>query len=84
MKLIVGLGNFGKEYKNTRNNVGFMALDFYAKKNNLLIDKKKFKGLYVETMINNEKVILLEPQTYMNLSGECVRDFVLYYHIISC
>ncbi len=81
MKLIVGLGNFGKEYKNTRHNIGFMALDYYAKKNNLEIDKKKFKGLYAETTINNEKVILLEPQTYMNLSGECVRDFVLYFHI---
>lgn len=81
MKLIVGLGNFGKEYKNTRHNIGFMALDFYANKNGLSIDKKKFKGLYTETTINNEKVILLEPQTYMNLSGECVRDFVLYFHI---
>lgn len=81
MKLVVGLGNFGKEYKNTRHNAGFMALDFYAKKNNLVIDKRKFKGLYIETTINNEKVILLEPQTYMNLSGECVRDFIGYFHI---
>lgn len=81
MKLIVGLGNFGKEYKNTRHNAGFMALDFYAKKNNLSIDKRKFKGLYTELNINNEKVILLEPQTYMNLSGECVRDFIGYFHI---
>lgn len=81
MKLIVGLGNYGGEYKNTRHNVGFMALDFYAKKNNLSIDKRKFKGLYTETIIDGEKVLLLEPQTYMNLSGECVRDFVLYFHI---
>lgn len=81
MKLIVGLGNYGGEYKNTRHNIGFMALDFYANKNNLKIDKKKFKGLYTETMINNEKVILLEPQTYMNLSGTCVRDFIGYFHI---
>ena len=81
MKLIVGLGNYGKEYKNTRHNVGFMALDFYAQKNNLSIDKKKFKGLYTETSINGEKVILLQPQTYMNLSGTCVRDFINYFHI---
>lgn len=81
MKLIVGLGNYGKEYKNTRHNIGFMALDYYCNKNNLSIDKKKFKGLYTETNINGEKVILLEPQTYMNLSGECVRDFVGYFHI---
>ena len=81
MKLIIGLGNYGKEYKNTRHNIGFMALDYYAKKNNLSIDKKKFKGLYAETTINGEKIILLEPQTYMNLSGTCVRDFILYFHI---
>ncbi len=81
MKLIVGLGNYGGEYKNTRHNAGFMALDFYAKKNNLSIDKRKFKGLYTETKINDEKVLLLEPQTYMNLSGECVRDFMGYFHI---
>lgn len=81
MKLIVGLGNPGKEYKNTRHNIGFMALDFYAQKKSLDIDKKKFKGLYAETTINGEKVILLEPQTYMNLSGECVRDFIGYFHI---
>lgn len=81
MKLIVGLGNYGGEYKNTRHNAGFMALDFYAKKNSLSIDKKKFKGLYAETKINDEKVLLLEPQTYMNLSGECVRDFMGYFHI---
>lgn len=81
MKLIVGLGNYGKEYKNTRHNAGFMALDFYAKKNNLSIDKRKFTGLYTEANINNEKVILLEPQTYMNLSGECVRDFICYFHV---
>lgn len=81
MKLIVGLGNYGNEYKNTRHNIGFMALDYYCNKNNLIVEKKKFKGLYTETSINGEKVILLEPQTYMNLSGECVRDFVLYFKI---
>ena len=59
MKLIVGLGNYGKEYQNTRHNIGFMALDYYAKKNNLSIDKKKFKGLYTEFSINDEKVKLI-------------------------
>lgn len=81
MKLIVGLGNYGKEYHNTRHNIGFMALDYYAKKNNLTFDKRKFKGLYTETNINGEKVLLVKPQTYMNLSGECMRDFILYFHI---
>ena len=81
MKLIVGLGNYGKEYQNTRHNIGFMAIDYYAKKNNLIVDKKKFKGLYTETTIDGEKVLLVKPQTYMNLSGECMRDFILYFHI---
>lgn len=81
MKLIIGLGNYGKEYQNTRHNIGFMALDFFAKKNELNFDKRKFKGLYTETNINNEKVLLIKPQTYMNLSGECVRDFILYFHV---
>ena len=67
MKLVVGLGNYGNEYKNTRHNIGFMALDSYARSNNLDIDKKKFKGLYCETLIDGEKVLLLKPQTYMNL-----------------
>lgn len=80
MKLIVGLGNPGKDYKYTRHNMGFMAIDFYAQKNNLDF-KKKFNGLYSELTINGEKVILLKPQTYMNLSGECVREFVNYFHI---
>ena len=80
MKLIVGLGNPGKEYENTRHNMGFMAIDFYAKKNNLEF-KKKFNGLYAETTINNEKVVLLKPQTYMNLSGDCVIEFVNYFKI---
>ena len=81
MKLIVGLGNPGGEYKNTRHNVGFMALDYYLEENNLNADKKKFKGIYAETTINGEKIILLKPQTYMNSSGTCVRDFVNYFHI---
>ena len=80
MKLIVGLGNPGKEYMNTRHNMGFMAIDFYATKNNLEF-KKKFNGLYAETTINGEKVILLKPQTFMNLSGDCIIEFVNYYKI---
>ena len=61
MKLIVGLGNPGKEYENTRHNVGFMAIDYLACQYNLQF-KEKFKGLYTEANINNEKVILLKPQ----------------------
>ena len=80
MKLIVGLGNPGKKYNNTRHNSGFMAIDNYIRKNNL-IEKSKFNGIYSEIMINNEKIILLKPQTYMNLSGSCVIQFVNYYNI---
>ncbi len=81
MKLIVGLGNPGLEYSKTRHNVGFMVLDNYCKKNNLYFDNNKFRGLYVQTIINDEKVILLKPQKYMNLSGEVVKDFVHYFKV---
>jgi len=81
MKLIVGLGNPGKEYEKTRHNMGFFYIDYYAKKNNLDITKKKFNGLYVDFVKNGEKIILLKPQSYMNLSGEVVRKFVDYFDI---
>ena len=80
MKLVVGLGNPGKQYEKTRHNCGFMAIDYYANKNDLKF-KKKFNGLYAETLINGNKLILLKPQTYMNLSGFCVKKFVDFYNI---
>lgn len=81
MKLIVGLGNPGREYEKTRHNVGFMAVDNYTSKKGLEFNKNKFSGLYCETSINNEKVMFLKPQKYMNLSGEVVRDYVKFYKI---
>lgn len=81
MKLIVGLGNPGKEYENTRHNIGFMVIDEYLKENNITNSKEKFKGIYYETNINGEKVILLKPQKYMNLSGEVVREYVNFFKI---
>lgn len=81
MKLIVGLGNPGKEYENTRHNIGFIFIDYFAGKNKATIDKEKFNGLYTQITINNEKVILLKPLSYMNLSGEVVRKFVDYFKI---
>lgn len=81
MKLIVGLGNPGIKYKSTRHNIGFEILDSFADKYNILIKKLKFNGAYEETYINNEKVILLKPQSYMNLSGEVIRKFVDFYNI---
>ena len=61
MKLIIGIGNPGKDYEHTRHNIGFDAIDLYAKKNNLSIWKEKFNGKYCETKINDEKIILLKP-----------------------
>ena len=81
MKLIVGLGNPGKEYENTRHNIGFIFLDYFANKNNIKIEKEKFNGLYAQTIINDEKVILLKPLSYMNLSGEVVKKYVDFFKI---
>ncbi len=81
MKLIVGLGNPGKEYENTRHNVGFMSIDEIAKKFNVTSFKNKFNGLYAEFNFKNDKVILLKPQKYMNLSGEVVSSFVNFFKI---
>lgn len=81
MKLIVGLGNPGKEYNNTRHNIGFYLLDSLAESFNVSFDKNKFSGEFTEINFNNEKIILLKPGKYMNLSGEVVRDFVNFYKI---
>lgn len=81
MKLIVGLGNPGKEYENTRHNIGFQTIDLFAQKLGITISKSKFRGLYVETLIHGEKTILLKPQSYINLSGEVIHRFVDFYKI---
>lgn len=81
MKIIVGLGNPGKEYEQTRHNMGFMIIDEFAKKNNLEITKNKFDGLYTEFLHNNEKIILLKPQRYINLSGEVIKKYVDFFKI---
>lgn len=81
MKLIVGLGNPGEEYINTRHNVGFMILDNYAKVKNIKIDKNKLNGLYTKIKINDEDVILLKPLSYMNLSGEVIKKYINYFKI---
>jgi PTH1 family peptidyl-tRNA hydrolase len=82
MKLIVGLGNPGKEYENTRHNIGFMFLDYYLDKNSIDVNwKKKFNGLYMQTSINNEKIIFLKPQSFMNLSGGVVNKYLKYFEI---
>ncbi|MCR4944920.1 MAG: aminoacyl-tRNA hydrolase [Clostridium sp.] len=81
MFLIVDLGNPGREYDNTRHNVGFDAIDVIADKYNIEVSRTKFKGVYGEGFIGGEKVILLKPTTYMNLSGESVREVMDFYKL---
>ena len=81
MYLIVGLGNPENEYAHTRHNMGFDAINEVAEKNNINITKSKFKGLYETGIIQEKKVILLKPQTYMNLSGNSVKEVVDFYKI---
>ena len=81
MYLIVGLGNPGREYEHTRHNAGFDAIDVLAGKLGADVKEKKHKGLCGKGMIAGEKVILLKPQTFMNLSGESVRAAADFYKI---
>lgn len=81
MFLIVGLGNPGNQYEDTRHNIGFKVVDNIAKEYNIEINRQKFKGMCGEGFINGEKVILLKPTTYMNLSGESVREIVDFYKL---
>ena len=84
MKLVVGLGNKGREYENTRHNMGFMLIDRYLQYKNITDKfKEKFNAIYIETTINNEKVIFIKPMTYMNNSGIAVRAFVDFYKLNS-
>jgi len=78
MRWIVGLGNPGKSYQNNRHNVGFMCIDRIADKHLIAVKHNKFKAIIGEGMIGGEKVALLKPQTYMNLSGESIRAFMDY------
>jgi len=79
--LIVGLGNPEEEYANTRHNVGFDTVNELAKNNGIEINKTKYNSLYGQGIIKGEKVIVLKPQTYMNLSGIAVRSFRDFYKI---
>ena len=81
MKLIVGLGNPGVEYKLTRHNIGFMILDYLADDWGVQFKKVKGNGLVAQRQYYGEKIILLKPQTYMNLSGVCVSMIMNYYKI---
>ena len=80
MKLVVGLGNPGKEYDSTRHNIGYMFLD-YITNNQKFIINKKFMAMEYETNINGEKIMFIKPLTFMNLSGEAVIKYVNFYKL---
>jgi PTH1 family peptidyl-tRNA hydrolase len=79
MKIIVGLGNPGQKYVYTRHNAGFLFIDYFSQKHNIKVDKLKFKSLYGQGIIKNQKVMLVKPQTFMNLSGETVSAIIDFY-----
>lgn len=81
MYIIAGLGNPGKKYENTRHNMGFIAIDLLAEEFGIKVDKLKFKSLVGEGRIAGQRVLLMKPQTYMNLSGEAIREAVNFYKI---
>ncbi|CCQ97342.1 Peptidyl-tRNA hydrolase [[Clostridium] ultunense Esp] len=81
MFVVVGLGNPGKNYFNTRHNVGFDTINLLANRNNIIINKIKFKSVYGEGTIGGEKVFLVKPQTYMNNSGMAVLDLYNFYKL---
>lgn len=81
MYIIAGLGNPGIKYKNTRHNAGFMVIDALAEKYHISVKEKKFRAVIGSGAIEGEKVILVKPHTFMNLSGECVQEIINYYKI---
>lgn len=81
MFLVIGLGNPGREYAETRHNVGFKVIDLLAQKNNITMNKIKFKSVYGEGIIAGKKIVLVKPQTYMNNSGMAVRELYDFYKL---
>ena len=81
MRAIVGLGNPGEKYEHTRHNAGFDVMSILAEKLNTPIKKMKFQGLIGETLLGGEKLVLIKPQTFMNLSGMTVSDALSWYKI---
>ncbi|MFC7372310.1 aminoacyl-tRNA hydrolase [Fictibacillus iocasae] len=81
MKLFIGLGNPGPKFEDTRHNIGFKVIDQLAEEMNIPLQQSKFKGLYGTGIVKGEKVFLLKPLTFMNLSGECIGPFMDYFNI---
>ena len=79
--IIVGLGNPGSQYENTRHNAGFITLDTIAKKNDIKVDRLKFKSLCGTGKIGGKRVLLMKPSTFMNLSGQAVTEAMAFYKI---
>ncbi|MBQ1218199.1 MAG: aminoacyl-tRNA hydrolase [Clostridia bacterium] len=79
--IVVGLGNPGKNYEYTRHNVGWLAIDAYAEKMGVKINRIKFRALCGECMVNGKKILLMKPQTYMNASGEAIAEACNYYDV---
>lgn len=81
MKCIIGLGNPGRKYKDTKHNIGFMVIDELLNRHDWKLNKTKFNGNYAMEYYNNQKVILLQPLTFMNLSGESIKSLLDFYKI---
>lgn len=79
MYIIVGLGNPDRQYQNTRHNIGFDVIDVIADKNNITVKERKHKALIGKGFVSGQKAVLVKPQTYMNLSGESVREVIDFY-----
>ena len=79
MYIIVGLGNPDRQYQNTRHNIGFDVIDVIADKNNITVRERKHKALIGKGVVGGQKAVLVKPQTYMNLSGESVREVIDFY-----
>ncbi len=81
MYIIVGLGNPGAKYETTRHNMGFITIDYLSREYNIPVNRLGFKSLYGQGMIGGEKVLLVKPQTFMNLSGQTVKEIVDFYKV---
>jgi PTH1 family peptidyl-tRNA hydrolase len=81
MHVVVGLGNPGNQYAQTKHNIGFITVDYLAEQHNIKINKIKHKAVIGEGTIGGEKILLVKPQTYMNLSGQSVMDIVNFYKV---
>lgn len=79
--IIAGLGNFGKEYENTRHNAGFIAADHFCAKHYINPDRQKFKAMVAEASVKGKKVLVMKPLTYMNESGRAIKEAMAFYKI---